>query len=258
MHRKTFVTFLMLISSGLWAREGAINTGEDFTRPLDRFDIRYTYQQTTGDTDKSVMTFRLDAPFELQDGWKFSTRFDMPILYTDKVSADNPNGDYEMGAGDMLSQFHFVSPHTENWSYGLGLRLIWPTASQDQMGTGKYQAAPGFGINYYPDSWSKGSFLGIRLAEYFDYAGDNDRADIQQTSIRAGFSYLLPDHWFISSIPDMRMNRKQGNDWFVPFNLKVGKVFDRKMVTSIELNTPIINDYDRYDWQIEFQFGMFF
>ena len=75
-----FITLLVSISSVVWARLEAVNTGEDFTRPLDRFDIRYKYQQTTSDTDKSVMTFRLDAPFQLEDGWKFSTRFDMPIV----------------------------------------------------------------------------------------------------------------------------------------------------------------------------------
>jgi hypothetical protein len=56
----------------------------------------------------------------------------------------------------------------------------------------------------------------------------------------------------------MRINREQDNDWFVPLNLKVGRLFKGVRVASIEFNAPIVNDYDRYDWQIEFQFGFFF
>ena len=259
MQRKIlFIILLVCISPVIFAREGAINIGEDFTRPLDRIDIRYKYQQKTGQVDQSSITLRRDAHWMLESDWKFSTRFDIPFSRTNAASSDNPNGDYEVGAGDVMSQFLFISPHTENWSYGFGLRLLWPTASQDQMGTGKYQMAPGFGVNYYPDNWSKGSFLGIKLAEYFDYAGDDDRSDIQQTSIRAGFSYNFPDHWFVSCIPDMRINWEQDNNWFVPLNFKIGRLFEKKYVTSIEFNTPIVNDYDRYDWEIEFQLGFFF
>ncbi|MHC4553081.1 MAG: hypothetical protein ACYSUT_10015, partial [Planctomycetota bacterium] len=83
-------------------------------------------------------------------------------------------------------------------------------------------------------------------------------SDIQQTSIKAGFSYNLQDQWFISSIPDMRVNWEQDNNWFVPFKLKIGRLFKKVRVASIEFNTPIVNDYDKYDWQVEFQFGFFF
>ena len=253
-----FIALLICITSSVFAREGSVNTGEDFTRPLDRFDIRYKYLQITGDTDKSLMTFRLDAPFLLDDGWKLSTRFDMPVMRTNKVSSDNPNGDYETGFGDLMTQFLLISPLQGNWAYGFGTRLYWPSSSQDQMGTGKYQMAPTFGVNYYPDGWSKGSYCGVGFREYFDYAGDHNRADIHQTSILAGFSYNLPDHWFVSSISDIRINWEQDNNWFVPLNLKLGKILDKTKVVSIEFNTPIVNDYDRYDWQIELQLGFFF
>lgn len=256
--QRLFLTFFICLSPLVLAREGSINTGEDILRPLDRFDIRYKYQQSTGDTDTSQMTFRLDAPFVIEDDWKLATRFDMPVVRTDMISSDNPNGDYEIGTGDVLTQFLLISPWQKNWRYGFGMRLFWPTAGQDSMGSGKYQMAPTVGLNYYPDGWSKGSYCGAGIREYFDYAGDGNRADIHQTSILAGFSYNLPDHWFISSIPDIRINWEQDNDWFVPLNLKVGKLFDKKRVVSIEFNTPIVNDYDRYDWQIELQLGFFF
>jgi hypothetical protein len=111
---------------------------------------------------------------------------------------------------------------------------------------------------YYPEAWSKGSFVGLLLRDYFDYAGDDDRADIHELSIQPLFNYNLPERWFLGINPDIRVNWEQDNQWFVPFNVTLGKLINKSTVMSVEFNTPIVNDYDRYDWQIEFRIGFFF
>jgi hypothetical protein len=52
----------------------------------------------------------VDTPFLLDDGWKLSTRFDVPFIYSDVPSLDNPNGDYEFRFSDTLTQALFISP----------------------------------------------------------------------------------------------------------------------------------------------------
>jgi hypothetical protein len=254
--------FLVLcwMGPGIFAQDKTeeVNTGQDLTKPLSRFDIRYQYQHTTGNYDTNLMTLRLDAPVKLESGWLLSTRFDLPLVRNDIPSRDNPNGDYESGAGDLLTQFFLISPPQGRWAYAVGAQLIWPTASQDQMGTGKYQLAPSVATVYYPEAWSKGSFVGLLLRDYFDYAGDDDRADIHEMSIQPLFNYNLPERWFLGINPDIRVNWEQDNQWFVPFNVTLGKLINKSTVMSVEFNTPIVNDYDRYDWQIEFRIGFFF
>jgi len=58
--------------------------------------------------------------------------------------------------------------------------------------------------------------------------------------------------------PDIRINFEQDNDVFVPFNFKVGKKLRKDLVTFVEVDVPVINDYDRYDWQIGFGMKFFF
>jgi len=253
------------ICPGVFAQDEAkddakeeVNTGQDFTKPLNRFDIRYKYQQTTGDFDTSLTTFRLDAPFRLKDGWQLSTRFDLPLVRSDVPSWDNPNGDYETGAGDILSQFLFIAPPQGRWAYGFGAQMIFPAASQDQMGTGKYQLLPTVGGIYYPESMPKGSFVGMLVRDGFDIAGQDDRAGIHELYVQPLLNINLPEKSFVTFAPEARINWKKDNDLFLPFDVTLGKMLNKSTVASVEFKQAVINDYDLYDWEIEFRIGFFF
>ena len=261
MKKIFMIIVLLLLVLPVMAQEQAeeeVNTGQDFTKPLTRFDIRYKYQQTTGDLETSLLTLRVDKPFILDGGWKLSTRFDVPFIYSDVPSLDNPNGDYEFGFGDTLTQALFISPPQGRFAYGIGAQMIWPTATEDQMGTGKYQFAPTIGAIYYPESLPKGSFYAIVVRDFFDIGGKDDRADIHQLSIQPLLNYSLPKNAFATFGPDIRINWEQDNDLFIPFNIALGKMLKKNVVGSIEFNAPIVNEYDRYDWEIEFRLGFFF
>jgi hypothetical protein len=240
------------------AQQEEVNTGQDFTKPLSRFDLRYKYQQVTGELELNMWTLRLDAPFKFGDGWQLSTRFDLPILHADVPSRDNPNGDYECGVGDILTQFLVIAPPMGRGAVGFGTQVIFPTGTQDQFGTGKYQLAPTVGGLYYPPGLPKGSFLGGLLRYQFDVGGDDDRREIDQLVIQPILNLNLPDRWFVTLAPEMRMNCRQDNDWFIPFDLTVGKMITKNIVLSVEYKQAIVNDFDMFDWELEFRIGFFF
>ena len=74
-----------------------VNTGQDFTKPLTRLDIRQKYQWLASDHFAAMTTFRVDKPFVLASKWVLGTRFDLPLMATDVVSGDNPDGDNQFG-----------------------------------------------------------------------------------------------------------------------------------------------------------------
>jgi hypothetical protein len=239
-------------------KEEMLNTGEDFARPVRRFELRSKYQQKTGDDEKSIVTLRWDGKWKLPNDWQLATRLDTPLVRTDIISNDNPNGDSESGYGDTLTQIGFIAPEENRRRYGFGVRLNWPTASHDEMGSGKYQLGPIAGVSYYPENWSQGSYIGLIVRDFFDYAGKDNRSDIHQLSIKPTFHYAFPDDYFVSMKPDIRINWEQENQMFVPFNITLGKMITKNLVTSFDFDVPLVNDYDRYDWQIEFRIGFFF
>ena len=62
------------------AGEEEVNNGQDITRPLTRFDIRYEYQNAPGsrNDNMNVTTLRVDKPFPLMPRWEFASRIDLP------------------------------------------------------------------------------------------------------------------------------------------------------------------------------------
>ena len=45
---------------------------------------------------------------------------------------------------------------------------------------------------------------------------------------------------------------------FLPFDVTLGKMLNKSTVASVEFKQAVINDYDLYDWEIEFRIGFFF
>jgi len=238
-----------------------INTGQNFTQPLARTEWIYRYQQLTGDLEASRFLHRLYVPYRFESGWIFSGRYEISTLYTDLPSRDNPNGDYEFGLGDIGTRFLFVRPSETRWALAAGVELLWPTASQDQMGFGKYVAGLTVGITYQPESWELGGYIGVLVTDLFDYAGKDNRPDIHETLIQPTVNYnfeMADSFWFVTFVPEMRFNWEQDNDMFLPLKTTIGRLFSEDMVVTAGFNVPVVNEYDLYDWQIEMGISFFF
>jgi hypothetical protein len=236
-------------------------TGQDFTKPLARTEAIYRYQKVTGDTEASWLIHRLHVPYQFESGWVFSGRYEIPFVYSDVPSRDNPNGDYEFGFSDINTQFLFIKPTTTRWSYVSGLQLVWPTASQDQMGRGKYLLGPTVGVAYHPESWQSGGFVGLLVSDIFDYAGKDDRADVHELAVGPILNYNFEvgdSFWFLTLASESRVNWEQDNDLFIPLKVSIGRLFFEGMIVTAGISIPVVNDYDLYDCQLELGVSFYF
>lgn len=240
---------------------GEVNTGQDPTRPLTRIDLRLKHIDLPGGFDTQLLTLRADKPFMLGGGWQLSTRLDLPFMLTDVPSRDNPNGDHEYGMADSLFQGLLITPPLdagERWVMAFGTQVLFPTGSHDQMGTGKWQLAPTVAVRAGLPEVSPGSFFALIVRDQFSFAGAGDRRDINDLVIQPIINFQLPDNWFITMAPEMRFNLEEGGDAFIPFDIQVGKMIRPGVVGSVQFDVPIVDDYEQYDWQVEFRIGFFF
>ena len=284
--KKTFIIMLLLflVRPAIAQEKGEeqVNTGQDFLKPLTRFDIRQQIKQNNGDTDTYITTFRFDKPF-LLDGGKsgiLSTRLDIPLVASDAVGNDNPNGNtYEFGTGDLLTQFAYIFPKDKTNElgfgidgFGLGAQFIWPTAGKSTLGGEKYLVAPLVGAKWNMPQISEGSWFTPVFRYFFDYAdhgAGKSRDDVGELAIQPQV-YINTKAWdwpvdFVHfwGGKDIRINFEDGStkgdgDVFIPFDVLVGKMLNKSTVVSVEFATPLVNDYDLYDWMIEFRIGFFF
>ncbi len=235
-----------------------INFGEDFTRPLARFDVRLKYQDKGDGSDALVNTYRVDYPLLLRNGWNIATRVDLPMISNDTQGPDNREGRWGLGLGDTLTQVIVASPEANRFRYGTGLRAIWPSATEQQFGSGKYQLAPMVGAVYAPSCLAEGSFVKFIWREEFSVGGDAGRTDIHRSVLNPGASFTLPRQFYADLSPEIKINWQDNAKWFVPFNLTVGKKFGKKLIVSLEWNQALVKQYRPYDWELEARVGYFF
>jgi hypothetical protein len=234
-----------------------LNNGNDFTRPLTRFDLRYNYQDKGDGISQNQFILRMEHPFQIADKWKIATRFDMPFVLSNNTSSDNPHGKYGFGTGDFLAEGVLVNNFTERFAYGAGLRVLFPTANADQFGAGKYQLIPIAGLRFFIPEISKGTYFSPIIRYAADAGGYGGRKHISQLQMGPMFNWDIPGPWFINLYPsqDIVLSTIGGHKWFVPADFMVGRNLTKNTVMSVEISIPMVRQFTLYDFKLEARFS---
>jgi len=108
--------------------------------------------------------------------------------------------------------------------WGAGFDLGLPTASEDLTGTGRWSAGPsGLGV-YLGPKWKYGALV----QQYWDFAGENDRGDVNLTNIQYFIYYSVSDTFSIGAAPNIIANwENDSNDvWTVPLGIGANKTIN--------------------------------
>jgi hypothetical protein len=187
-------------------------------------------------------------------------RLDLPFVLTNKSSKDNPAGKDTAGFGDVLVQGVLIDEFSERWAAGLGPRLVLPTASQDQFGTGRIQLGPIGGIRYSLPEISDGSFVHLVVRYDCDIGGQSGRSHISRLRWSPTFNINLPQKWFLTLFPsqDIAVNFMDREKWFFPFDFLVGKRLSRRTLVSLEAGVPVIKQFNLYEFKLQARFSFTF
>jgi hypothetical protein len=197
-------------------------------------------------------------PKKLTENWSIINRivWTVPSMPLDQDKIDNfnqPSGDYgsfpgtinpptkappapvelfsgrTTGFGDMYYVGLFTpSEGTKlegggSFLWGAGFDVGFPTASDDILGTGKWTAGPsGLGV-YMGKKWK----IGALLQQYWDFAGDDDRSDVNMTNLQYFIFYSIDEVTSIGAAPNIIANWEQDGDntWTVPVGLGISRTF---------------------------------
>ncbi len=112
------------------------------------------------------------------------------------------------GFGDLV-YVGLISPRraikTKNASiiWGVGPTVIFPTASKDVLGQGKYQIGPAAVFGYLGKEWT----LGLFGQHWHSIAGDEDRPEVQQTNVQYFVYKKLANQWSIGASPTVTISQ---------------------------------------------------
>ncbi|MCA9434751.1 MAG: hypothetical protein KC978_03145 [Candidatus Omnitrophica bacterium] len=148
------------------------------------------------------------------------TQIIRPTLpYISTADPDGPLGEKDAW-GDLTVLDLFVKKCSFG-TVGIGPTMIFPTATSDFTGQGKYQAGPAFVaiINTVP-KWT----LGVLAYNPISFAGDDDRDAVSTFTFQPIAIRQLGDGWY-TGWGDFTMTYEwHSNNYAIPLSWKIGKV----------------------------------
>ncbi|MGO8064427.1 hypothetical protein [Rhizobium leguminosarum] len=142
-------------------------------------------------------------------------RFTLPIA----TSPDVPSG-YVTGLGDLTLMDLFILPKHGDVTLGVGPLLVVPTATDESLGSGKWQIGAA-GVVVAPQRWG---LLGALATYQTSFAGVDDREDVSLLTFQPILNINLSDGWYLRSSATWNFNLESGNS-YIPVGAGVGKVF---------------------------------
>lgn len=173
-----------------------------------------------GVNDASRFTLNIQpvVPVSLDEDWNLIVRTILPVIDAESPAPGIPDAS---GLGDVVQSFFFspVDP-VNGWIVGAGPVFLYPSATDDPLGTEKWGAGPTAVVLKQVGPWTYGA-----LANHlWSIAGEDGRDDVNATFLQPFVSYITPAKTTFTFNAEATRDWEH-EQWTVPLNLIVSQLF---------------------------------
>ena len=189
--------------------------------------------------------------------WNLIHRVIAPYISIDGPHAGRPElpnpspGTGASGLGD-INYSVFLSPaEPKGMIWGVGPSITAPSATDNQLGAGKWSAGPTFVLLGQP----KIGTVGFLTRQLWSFTGQSNRQEVSSFLLEPFINYNLPKGWYLISdmVITANWHADSGNQWTVPLGAGVGKLFkigNQAMNTRIEVYSNVEKPEGAPDWTL--------
>lgn len=223
------VCAISLFSMPLAVAEGDLRSAvQNPISSLISVPFKFTFDSGADNGDAAILNIQPVIPVNVGE-WNLVNRVIVPIADVDGPIPGLPSnpspipGNGASGLGD-INYSMFVSPvKYDKVIWGIGPSISLPTASDDQLGSGKWSIGP-TAVALTQTEWGSVGILGRQL---WSFAGDSDRNKVSQALFEPFVNYNLDNGWFLLTDMVITANWEadSSNRWTVPVGGGFGRVF---------------------------------
>ena len=171
----------------------------------------------------------MPVPVNRETGLTLMVRPTLPIMFRAPMPQRDAAGDFSgiknlSGIGDLSFQTALGKTQPSSFGkvmWGIGTNLMFPTASKDQMGSGKYSAGPAGMLVAFTENYTFGTVVN----QIWSYAGDGDRGAVNQAQFQFLYFKQMGNGWQLGDNPTWTVKWKAGSGekYNMPLGLGVFK-----------------------------------
>ena len=219
--------------------------------------LKFNFDYGAPNGEASFLNIQPVIPITVGD-WNYINRIIAPLIDTPGQVTGTPEipnpppGDGATGLGDINYSL-FVSPaKPKGFIWGLGPSIMLPTASDAQLGSEKWSAGP-TGVILVQPKW--GTYGGL-VRQLWSFAGEDDRASVNQTLFEPFLNYNLDKGWYLISdiIITANWQADSSDRWTVPLGGGVGKLL-KIGGQAINVRTEAYYNVEKPDSAPDWQWG---
>jgi len=260
-----------------------VNTGQDPTDPITRFDIRWENDELPYDNnfnnnnDADTVILRVDAPIPLGKKGDMGTlafRMDLPFQSTRTTV---PGDDGTFGFGSVYLQFlHIVPkswgnlPKADKWAWGYAAQAATATnGRQNRTDIAMFGSKWNFNLG----KKKRGGTFATSVLKY--YNSDSDLANgfdaISELHVQPIINFGIPKAidfvtlWgnfdWVFNFEDGVVGKQESGDYFIPYDITVGKMLSGgKVVLSATIAGDLFSssNFKQFDERFMVRVGFFF
>ena len=219
-----------------------------------RVDNWLTYQDNFSTSGLWNERIKMFFPIQTRRGWKFTQRFDLQYVITNKTGPANPGGVWQGHVGDAIIEEIFDAPRLrDNFRPWTSVRFVAPTGGPAPFGSDQWQVALALGT-----SRSSGRLLaGLAMSPYARYSWgfspqDSGVTVVHKLNLLPTFGYKIVSRLSITLYPEQGIlyNADTGK-WFVPIEAMLMYRGKHKGQFGLGGAYGLVTDYRAYQWLVE-------
>jgi hypothetical protein len=230
------------------------------------YSVPFKFSADFGAPDGTAFFLNIQPVIPITVGdWNLINRVIAPIVSVEGFIEGTPEipegaeGNGAAGLGDINYSVYVSPAEPGKYIWGIGPSLNLPTATDDQLGSGKWSAGATAVVLTQPKPWT----LGVLGRQLWSFAGDSDRSEVNQFLLEPFVNYNLSNGWYL--ITDMIITANwladSDNRWTVPLGGGVGKMFkigNQAMNSKLEAYYNVVQPDGAPDWSTSFTIQFLF
>ena len=214
---------------------------------------------------KFTLNIQPVIPISISKDWNLILRTIFPIVsqhdlfYVENLPKNSPlqpQNRSQDGLSDTTQSFFFSpkKPGPFGLIWGLGPAFLYPTGTQDLLGTGTFSIGPTLVVLKQTGGWTMGALMN----QLWSVAIEEHRSSVSQMFLQPFLSYTTKTHttFTLNTESTANWNNTPGDaKWTVPLNLQIGQILKiGKQPISITIGGRYYADSPRYgpDWGLRF------